>query len=92
MLISYVALVRFGKRSALAACMSCGFGFTSCLLWYLLANKAISPTPILGMQAALVPPFFVGLAFSLVGWFAGWALDHEGRKASTFWPAPNAGS
>ena len=91
-LISYVALVRFGKRSALAACMSCGFGFTSCLLWYLLANKAISPTPILGMQAALVPPFFVGLAFSLVGWFAGWALDHEGRKASTFWPAPNAGS
>ncbi len=89
-LTSYVALVRFGKRSPIAAWLSCGLGFASCLLWYLLANKAVSPTPVLGMQAALIPPFFVGIGFSLVGWFLGWALDREGRKASTFWPAPNA--
>lgn len=89
-LVAYVALVRFGKRSSLAAWLSCGAGFTSCMLWYLLAHKSFGMSPLLGAQAALIPPFFVGFAFSLLGWLTGWLLDREGRKASSFWPAANA--
>ena len=89
-LVAYVALVRFGKRSSLAAWISCVAGFTSCMLWYLLAHKSFALTPLLWEQAALIPPFFVGFAFSLAGWLLGWALDREGRKASSFWPAARA--
>ena len=89
-LVAYVALVRFGKRSSLAAWISCVAGFTSCMLWYLLAHKSFALTPLLWEQAALIPPFFVGFAFSLAGWLLGWALDREGRKASSFWPAASA--
>lgn len=83
-LVSYVALVRFGKRSALAASLSCGAGFAGCLFWYLMAQKTLFATPLLGSSAALIPPFFVGFALSLLGWTVGWAFDHEGRKASSF--------
>ncbi|MBS6829598.1 MAG: sodium:solute symporter family protein [Desulfovibrio sp.] len=89
-LVAYVALVRFGKRSSLAAWISCTAGFTSCMLWYLLAHKSFALAPLLWEQAALIPPFFVGFAFSLTGWLLGWALDREGRKASSFWPAARA--
>lgn len=89
-LVAYVALVRFGKRSSLAAWISCVAGFTSCMLWYLLAHKSFALAPLLWEQAALIPPFFVGFAFSLTGWLLGWALDREGRKASSFWPAARA--
>lgn len=89
-LVAYVALVRFGQRSSLAAWMSCVAGFASCMLWYLLAHKSFALTPLLWEQAALIPPFFVGFAFSLAGWLLGWGLDKEGRKASSFWPTANA--
>lgn len=89
-LVAYVALVRFGKRSSLAAWASCVAGFASCMFWYLLAHKSFAVAPLMGEQAALIPPFFIGFAVSLLGWLGGWALDREGRKASSFWPAPSA--
>lgn len=85
-LVAYVTLVRFGQRSSLAAWTSCCAGFASCMLWYLLAHKTFAVAPLLWEQAALIPPFFVGFAFSLAGWLLGWALDKEGRKNSSFWP------
>ena len=85
-LVSYVALVRFGKRSSLAAWLSAICGFASCMVWYLVAHKAFAIVPLFWQQAALIPPFFVGFACSLLGWGIGWALDHEGRRSSTFWP------
>lgn len=85
-LVSYVALVRFGKRSSLAAWLSSACGFTTCMIWYLIAHKGFAVVPIFWQQAALIPPFFIGFFCSLLGWFIGWALDHEGRKTSSFWP------
>ena len=41
-LVAYVALVRFGKRSSLAAWLSCAGGFTACLAWYLLSHEGFS--------------------------------------------------
>ena len=41
-LVAYVALVRFGKRSSLAAWLSCACGFTACLAWYLLSHEGFS--------------------------------------------------
>ncbi len=77
-LIPYVALVRMGRRSALAAWYSAGAGFLSCMVWYLFVSRgtAIVP-PVLGPQMALIPPFFAGFAFSLAGWCLGWALDKQ---------------
>ncbi|MBQ3060567.1 MAG: sodium:solute symporter family protein [Desulfovibrio sp.] len=85
-LVSYVALVRFGKRSRLAAWTSVSCGFLSCMAWYLVAHQGFAIAPLFWQQGTLIPPFFVGFFCSLAGWFAGWAMDHEGRKKSSFWP------
>lgn len=85
-LVAYVALVKFGRRSPIAAWASCSAGFFSCMLWYLLANKSFAVVPIFWQEAALIPPFFVGFIFSLLGWFIGWSLDYSGRKNSSFRP------
>ena len=70
-LVPYVALVRFGRRNALAAWASAACGFLSCLAWYLIAY---GPTaiwgPQFGLMAAGIPPFFVGFIFSWIGWIA----------------------
>lgn len=85
-LVSYIALVRFGKRSTIAAWASSVAGFVVCLGWYLMTHPTFAvihlPWPVLSQ----IPPFFVGFAASLAGWFAGWGLDAEGRRRSTFWP------
>ena len=86
-LVAYVALVRFGKRSGLAAWCSCCAGFVSCMLWYLMTHPQFAILPMPWPSLATVPPFFVGFAFSLAGWGLGWALDGEGRRNSSFWPA-----
>lgn len=84
-LIPYVALVRMGKRSALAAWLSCGAGFIACMFWYLCVSPSTAVLPLmLGKSAAMIPPFFIGFGFSLLGWCAGWALD---SKAATEMPA-----
>ncbi len=85
-LVAYVALVKFGRRSPIAAWASCSAGFFSCMLWYLLANKSFAVVPIFWQEAVLIPPFFVGFIFSLLGWFIGWSLDYSGRKNSSFRP------
>ena len=85
-LVAYVALVRFGKRSCFAAWCSAVPGFVVCLAWYLFTHPQFaifpSPSPILNQ----IPPFFAGFAASLAGWFIGWLCDFEGRKHSNFWP------
>ena len=86
-LVAYVALVRFGKRSGLAAWCSCGAGFVSCMLWYLMTHPQFAVLPMPWPSLSALPPFFVGFGFSLAGWGLGWALDSEGRKNSSFWPA-----
>ena len=86
-LVAYVALVRFGKRSSLAAWCSCAAGFVSCMLWYLMTHPQFAILPMPWPSLAALPPFFVGFAFSLAGWGIGWALDGEGRRNSSFWPA-----
>jgi len=86
-LVAYVALVRFGKRSSLAAWCSCTAGFVSCMLWYLMTHPQFAILPMPWPSLAALPPFFVGFAFSLAGWGLGWALDGEGRRNSSFWPA-----
>ena len=86
-LVAYVALVRFGKRSSLAAWCSCAAGFVSCMLWYLMTHPQFAILPMPWPLLAALPPFFVGFAFSLAGWGLGWALDGEGRRNSSFWPA-----
>ena len=86
-LVAYVALVRFGKRSSLAAWCSCAAGFVSCMLWYLMTHPQFAILPMPWPSLAALPPFFVGFAFSLAGWGLGWALDGEGRRNSSFWPA-----
>ena len=85
-LVAYVALVRFGKRSSLAAWSSALPGFCVCMLWYLMTHPQFAILPSPSPALAQIPPFFVGFAASLAGWFVGWALDAEGRKHSTFWP------
>ena len=85
-LVPYVALVRFGKRCPVAAWMSCTAGFTVCMFWYLTANKSFSVLPLFWETASIIPPFFAGFAFSLLGWVVGWFLarrrhsDHPFRK------------
>ncbi|MBQ7606642.1 MAG: sodium:solute symporter family protein [Desulfovibrionaceae bacterium] len=85
-LVSYVALVRFGRRSSLAAWISCAAGFVSCLLWYLMMDKNLAIFPPLFPSLQIIPPFFVGFTCSLCGWFCGWMLDKNAHKNSHFWP------
>ena len=69
-LVPYIALVRFGRQDKRAAWVSAVAGFVTCLGWYLLAYP---PTaiwgPLFGSTAASIPPFFIGFAFSVGGWF-----------------------
>lgn len=90
-LVAYVALVRFGKRSTLAAWCSAAPGFVICLGWYLMTHPQFAIIPPPSPFLSEIPPFFVGFAASLVGWFVGWALDSEGRRHSNFWPETAAG-
>lgn len=73
-LVPYVALVRFGRRNSAAAWSAAVSGFTACLFWY-LAVYAPTATSSLTVSAFAplrdMPPFFVGLGVSLVGWWAG---------------------
>lgn len=68
-LVPYIMLIRGNKRHPGAALCSAISGFTSCMIWYLLAYgpTAITP-PIFGPTTAMMPPFFVGLTFSILGW------------------------
>jgi SSS family solute:Na+ symporter len=70
-LVPYVALVRFGRRRCAAAWLSAGAGFTACMAWYLLAYGPTALVPPLFGGLGRIPPFFVGLAASLAGWFLG---------------------
>ena len=70
-LVPYVALVVFGRRNAKAAWASAAFGFFSCLGWYLLAYGSTSIWgPQFGSVAAGIPPFFIGILCSGLGWCA----------------------
>ncbi|MCR5814336.1 MAG: sodium:solute symporter family protein [Desulfovibrio sp.] len=91
-LVSYVALVRFGRRSSRAAWMSFLLGFGSCLLWYLMTDRHFAVLPMPWPALSKIPPFFVGFGCSLLGWLIGWCLDPEARKNSHFWPEESAGS
>lgn len=74
-LVPYVALVVFGTRNASAAWCSAVGGLFACLFWYLCvyASTAVAtPLPFLAESfSAQIPPFFIGLLFSLTGWTAG---------------------
>ncbi|MBQ7617736.1 MAG: sodium:solute symporter family protein, partial [Desulfovibrio sp.] len=85
-LVSYVALVRFGLRSAKAAWFSFSLGFGVCLIWYLMTDKNFAILPMPWPSLAFIPPFFVGFVSSLLGWFLGWHLDPKARENSNFWP------
>ncbi len=85
-LVSYIALVRFGKRSTIAAWASSVAGFVICLGWYLMTHPTFAVVHLPWPALSQVPPFFAGFAASLIGWFAGWGIDAEGRRRSTFWP------
>ncbi|MDO5536991.1 MAG: sodium:solute symporter family protein, partial [Desulfovibrionaceae bacterium] len=85
-LVSYIALVRFGKRSCVAAWSSAVAGFVVCMGWYLMTHPQFAIIPVPWPVLAKVPPFFVGFAASMLGWFIGWGVDAEGRRRSTFWP------
>ena len=75
-LVPYLALVLTGTRNATAAWWSVIAGFVATLGWYLCAYgpTALMP-PLFGEMGRAMPPFFVGLALSGAGWFAGlvWA-------------------
>lgn len=83
-LVPYLALVVFGKRSRSAAWFSCSAGFLSCLFWYLMTDRTFAVMPVLWAKATLFPPFFVGFMFSLAAWFFAWFMDTEARKAPEF--------
>ncbi len=85
-LVSYIALVRFGKRSTIAAWASSVAGFVVCLGWYLMTHPTFAIVHLPWPALSQVPPFFAGFGASLIGWFAGWGFDAEGRRRSTFWP------
>ncbi|MBQ7584891.1 MAG: sodium:solute symporter family protein [Desulfovibrionaceae bacterium] len=84
-LVCYVALVRFGKRSSLAAWTSFIMGFGSCLLWYLMTDKNFAILPMPWPNLAKIPPFFIGFGCSFLGWILGWIFDPKARKNSHFW-------
>ena len=76
-LVPYVALVVFGKRSAPAAWGGVIGGLFVCLFWYFCVYKAtaiatLSPH-LANSFAAQVPPFFPALLCSLLGWGLGLA-------------------
>ncbi|WP_027186610.1 sodium:solute symporter family protein [Desulfovibrio cuneatus] len=78
-LVPYIALVRFNVQNGPAALASAISGFTSCLGWYLLAYKPTAlVSPIFGADWAAMPPFFVGMVFSLAGF--GLTLALAGKK------------
>lgn len=77
-LVPYIALVRFGKRNALAAWISAVTGFTVCLFWYLCAYAPTAVIPPLFGELGRIPPFFVAIGASFAGWSAGALV----RKAS----------
>ena len=67
-----------GLRHASAAWASVLSGFVSCFGWYALAY---APTafvqPLFGKTAAAFPPFFVGIACSLLAWFVVYSLSRK---------------
>ena len=70
-LVPYLALVRWNQQNALAAWMSAVAGFGTCMVWYLFAyGPAAALQPLIGSMGH-IPPFFVGLTFSLAGWGLG---------------------
>ena len=74
-LAPYIALVVFNKRHALAAWLSSLGGLFACLFWYLCVYTpmaAASPFPtLLSATWGQIPPFFIGIFISLVGWGVG---------------------
>ena len=68
-LVPYILLVCWNRRNGSAALSSALCGFVACLAWYLLAY---GPTalfePLFGQTLAGIPPFFIGLGCSCVGW------------------------
>ncbi len=70
-LVPYLALVLLNKRHPTAAWLSAGLGFCTCLIWYLCASPSTAVIPPLFGELGRIPPFFIGLAFSLVGWGLG---------------------
>jgi Na+/pantothenate symporter len=70
-LVPYVALVRFGRRNRRAAWCSAVGGFGSCLFWYLFLYQPTALVTPIFPELSQVPPFFVGLGFSLAGWGLG---------------------
>lgn len=76
-LVPYVGLVVFNKRSAAAAWHSAVGGLFACLFWYLCVYKSTAIAPIPHLEAtfaAQIPPFFAGLLFSVAGWWLGLAV------------------
>ena len=77
-LVPYVALVRFGKRNAVAAWCGAVSGFAACLFWYVsVYAPTLNPSLAVPFFSAFkdMPPFFVGLGVSFVGWCAGSAVS-----------------
>ncbi len=76
-LVPYVALVVFGKRHARAAWCSVAGGLTACVFWYLCVYKATAIFPafpaLTTSVPGLIPPFFMGMLFALLGWATGLA-------------------
>lgn len=82
-LIPYLMLVRGERRNSRAALCSAVCGFVACMAWYLLAH---GPTaliaPLFGAAASMMPPFFVGLAGSGLGWLI--AARHSEEPSPEF--------
>jgi SSS family solute:Na+ symporter len=70
-LVPYVALVRFNKQNSAAAMCSSLIGFVSCLFWYLCVYKSTAVIPSLLPAGQGLPPFFIGLGCSILGWGLG---------------------
>jgi SSS family solute:Na+ symporter len=56
------------------------------MFWYLSADPKFAVLPCPWPDMAKIPPFFIGFAVSLAGWFAGWLLDPKRNENSNFWP------
>ncbi len=83
-LVPYVALVRFGQRSAVCAWFGAAGGFSACVLWYLCVYQAtavyvLAPELTLSLPGQ-IPPFFIGLGASLTGWGLGTAWEALARS------------
>lgn len=76
LLVSYVTLVIFGMCNMQSAAWSMVGGFTATLGWYLLAYRGTAlVNPIFGDFGAMIPPFFVGLVVSIIGFGFGLLLS-----------------